>query len=134
MSQDGCKSDPVRPLPEHPEVTAILRGGAAELQRAAGLLESSGIDCTLVQASEAEPSGCCSTAIYLVVATENAAAARVVFDSDWKRGMTAEQIAALEAAAAIAVDTNSDEITCPACLTSFPDGPTECPECGLSIG
>lgn len=132
MSEGGCKTEAL--LLEDPEVAPIMRGSVAELQRAAGLLERSGIECTLVQASDTDASGCCSKTIYLVVATGDVPAARAVFDSDWKRGMTAEQIAALEAAAALCTDPEAESMTCPACLTSFPDGPTECPECGLSIG
>ena len=34
----------------------------------------------------------------------------------------------------IVLDFSSEEMTCPACLTTFPTGPEECPSCGLFLG
>jgi hypothetical protein len=130
-----CKTDCETPVFEDPEVVPLMRGSVADLQRAAEVLERYGIEAGLVKSSDTDASGCCSTTIYLVVARDDAPAALSVFDEEWKRGLTEEQLAALEAAATvIADDGDPNEITCPACLTTFATGPTECPECGLSIG
>ena len=32
------------------------------------------------------------------------------------------------------VDFNQEEMTCPACMHTFPTGPKECPDCGLFLG
>ena len=37
-------------------------------------------------------------------------------------------------AAELVIDFREDSMTCPACLTAFATGPTECPECGLFLG
>ena len=37
-------------------------------------------------------------------------------------------------AACIVLDFGAETMTCPACLTSFPTGPRECPDCGLFLG
>lgn len=34
----------------------------------------------------------------------------------------------------VVVDFNQSEMTCPACLTTFATGPSECPDCGLYLG
>jgi len=44
--------------------------------------------------------------------------------------MTEEEIAAAERV----VDLDQDEITCPACLATFPSGARACPDCGLNLG
>ncbi len=38
------------------------------------------------------------------------------------------------AASDAVINFNAAEITCPACGTSFPTGPAECPDCGLFLG
>lgn len=37
-------------------------------------------------------------------------------------------------AASIVLDFGAEEMTCPACLTTFATGPNECPDCGLFLG
>lgn len=118
-----------------PEVATVLRGSLADLQRAGEKLEAAGIEAAIVTApGQAAGGGCCSPSLYLVVAREDAPAAFVVFDQEWKRGLTEEQLAALEATAGIVIDPESAETTCPACLHTFETGPAECPDCGLAIG
>lgn len=118
-----------------PDLAVVLRGNLADLQRAGDRLEQHGIEAAVVTApGSGTGGGCCSPTLYLVVAKEDAAKAFVVFDQDWKRGLTDEQLAALEAAAGIVIDPESAETTCPACLHLFETGPAECPDCGLAIG
>lgn len=115
-------------------VAVVLRGSLADLQRAAERLGDRGIDAAIVRAPGDEGGGaCCGTKLYLVVPREEATAAFSVFDEDWRRGLSDEQIAALEAASAIVIDPDAPETTCPACLTTFATGPVECPDCGLAI-
>jgi hypothetical protein len=134
MKDQSCNPGCDTPAPpEDPGVAIVMRGSLADLQRASERLDSSGIDSQLVRGTETDSGGCCKTTIWLVVAAEDAAAAHVVFDEDWRRGLTDEQIAALEAAAAIEHDPDSGEVTCPACLTRFDVGPAECPDCGLAV-
>lgn len=128
----GCKTD-CDVVVDEAEVATVLRGPLADVQRAADRLDQCGIE-SLILRPDADPKGCCSTTMTLVVAREDAAAAFEVFDAEWKRGLSAEQIAALEAAAHIVIDPESPETTCPACLTTFETGPAACPDCGLSIG
>ena len=135
MSEGDCKTDCGAAPPDDPAVAVVLRGGLADLQRAGDRLGEHGIEAAIVRApGDDDAGGCCSTKLYLVVAREDAAAAFAVFDSDWRRGLSEEQVAALEAASAIVIDPDAPETTCPACLTVFATGPTECPDCGLALG
>jgi hypothetical protein len=134
MSDESCKTDCAANPIDDPEVAIVLRGQIADLQRAAHRLEEHGVESAIVRTETQDANGCCSTKLYLVVAREDAPAAFEVFDSDWRRGLSEEQLAALNAASSIVIDPDAAETTCPACLTTFPTGPTECPECGLSVG
>jgi hypothetical protein len=114
------------------ETVIVLQGPLAELQRAAARLAEHGIE-TVIGSPDGD--NCCSTSkLWLAVAREDAQAAAEVFDRDWRAGLDAEQIAALDAAAQIVIDPDAPETTCPACLTTFATGPTKCPECGLGLG
>ena len=132
MSNSKCSVDAAS-LPDDPDIAVVLRGPLAELQRASERLTASGIDCEIVR-PPADPSGCCSPSMFLVVARDDAPSAYQVFDQDWRRGLSAEQIAALEAAAEIVIDPDAPETTCPACMTTFATGPAACPDCGLALG
>ncbi len=68
------------------------------------------------------------------MASSDADACREFFEHDWKSNLDDEQRVAAEAAADIIIDPSAPETTCPACLTTFPTGPSDCPECGLCIG
>jgi len=47
----------------------------------------------------------------------------------WYQGASdAERLAAQSV-----IDHNAAEMTCPACGTTFATGPSECPDCGLSL-
>lgn len=116
------------------EVAVVLRGNLGDLQRACERLEDHGIEAAVVSAPGDSAAGCCSTNVYLVVSPTDAAAALAVFESDWRRGLTPDQIQALEAAASLVIDPDAAETTCPACLTTFATGPVDCPDCGLAIG
>ena len=72
--------------------------------------------------------------MWLVVTSDDAPRCVELFDAQWKSGLDAEQLEAARAAAEIVIDPDAAETTCPACLTKFPTGPTECPDCGLCIG
>ena len=134
MSDESCKTERAASPIDDPEVAVVLSGAIADLQRAADRLEQNGVESAIVSAQTQDANGCCSTKLYLVVAREDAPAAFEVFDSDWRRGLSEEQVAALEAASHVVIDPDAAETTCPACLTTFATGPTECPECGLAIG
>ena len=133
MSSD-CRTDRSPALADDPEVAPVMRGSLADLQRAADRLEGRGLDCAIVKSEREDGNGCCTTSLYLVVAREDVEAAMAVFNAEWKRGLSDEQIAACEAAAAVVIDPEAAETTCPACLTTFATGPSECPDCGLGIG
>jgi hypothetical protein len=95
----------------------VLQGPLADLQRAAARLREHGIEAVI---GSPEDDGCCSTKkLWLAVAPEHAQAAAEVFDRDWRAGLDAEQLAALDAAARIVIDPDAPETTCPACLTTF---------------
>jgi hypothetical protein len=119
---------------EDPDVAVVLSGQLGNLQSAGDRLGENGIQAQVVRGPGEDGPGCCSAKFYLVVAREDAPAALAVFDKDWRRGMSDEQIAALEASAQIVIDPDAAETTCPACLTTFATGPAECPDCGLVIG
>jgi len=121
-------------LDDDPEIAIVMRGALADLQRASDRLGQHGIDSTIVRGETEDASGCCSTVLYLVVARDDRDGAFAVFDAEWKRGLSEEQIAALEAASGIVIDPESPETTCPACLATFATGPGECPDCGLALG
>jgi hypothetical protein len=135
MSDECCKEKEEPLVLDDPEAVVVLSGPIPDLQRAGDRLGQHGIDAEIVRGpGEDAASGCCSTKVYLVVAREDAAAARAVFDQDWRRGLSEEQVAALEAASEIVLDPDAAEMTCPACLTTFATGPNDCPDCGLTIG
>ena len=69
-----------------------------------------------------------------MVASPDVERCQEVFAHDWRSGLDDEQLAAAQAAADIVIDPSAAETTCPACLTKFATGPTECPDCGLCIG
>ncbi len=131
---ESCSHDTGAPVFDE-TVAVVLRGSLADLQRAAERLGDRGIDAAIVREPGDDAGGCggCGTKLYLVVARDEAAAAFQVFDEDWRRGLSAEQIAALEAASGIVLDPDAPETTCPACLTTFATGPGECPDCGLAL-
>jgi hypothetical protein len=134
MKGGDCNTECASPaLLEDPDIAVVMRGSIADLERARHRLAENGVDAELVREDADGAGGCCSTTIYLVVARDDAPAAFAVFDADWRRGLSEEQVAALEAAAAIEFDPEAAEMTCPACLTTFATGPTECPDCGLAI-
>jgi hypothetical protein len=138
MSGGSCKSsanDCGTEAFTDPDVAVVLRGSLGDLQRAGDRLEQHGIEAAIVTApGQNAGAGCCSPSLYLVVAREDAQASFAVFDQDWKRGLTEEQLAAMETSAGIVIDPEAAETTCPACLHTFQTGPAECPDCGLSIG
>jgi hypothetical protein len=114
------------------ETVIVLQGPLTDLQHAAARLREHGIEAAI---GSPDAEGCCSTSkLWLAVAREDAAAAAEVFERDWRSGLDPEQLAALEAAAQIVIDPDAPETTCPACLTKFATGPTQCPECGLGLG
>jgi hypothetical protein len=126
MSDDGENE----PQPGE-DMVVVLQGPLADLQRAAARLREHGIEAEI---GSPEGDGCCSTSkLWLAVAREDARAAAEVFDNDWRSGLDADQLAALDAAAQIVIDPNAPETTCPACLTTFATGPNKCPECGLGL-
>ena len=53
-----------------------------------------------------------------------------VLEAEWKNGLSEQQVAAANSV----VDFSAEEMTCPACLTTFSTGPEECPDCGLFLG
>jgi hypothetical protein len=138
MSGGSCSSDRADCGTEafsDPEIAVVMRGSLADLQRAGDRLGSHGIEAAVVTApGQQVGAGCCAPSLYLVVARADAAAAFAFFESEWKRGLTEEQIAALEASASVVLDPDSADTTCPACLHTFAMGPLECPDCGLAIG
>jgi len=114
------------------DAVIVLQGPLADLQRAAALLREHGIDAAI---GNAEGGACCpSSKLWLAVARDDVPAAAEVFDRDWRSGLDDSQIAALEAASRVVIDPDAPETTCPACLTTFPTGPSACPECGLGLG
>lgn len=136
MSSKDCQTgacDSTPPM-DDPDVAVVLKGQLGDLQRAGERLGHHGIESAIVRAEQTDGSGCCSTTLYLVISRDDVASAMAVFDAEWKRGLTDEQIAALEASAAIVLDPDAPETTCPACLTTFATGPDQCPDCGLSLG
>lgn len=135
MNQKACDHDSAPSFLDDPEVVVVLRGALGDLQRAGDRLGQHGIEATVVRApGETAGGGCCGTTLYLLVAREHAPEAYRIFDSDWRRGLSDEQVAALEAASAVVLDPDAPETTCPACLTTFATGPAECPDCGLALG
>jgi hypothetical protein len=44
------------------------------------------------------------------------------------------QFEAAARASEVVIDPDAPETTCPACLTTFATGPSECPDCGLFLG
>ena len=52
-----------------------------------------------------------------------------MLDARWRDGLDEDQ----QAIADGVLDFNAEEMTCPACLTSFATGPEACPECGLQL-
>jgi len=121
------------------EAVIVMRGPLADLQRAAGLLESHGIEAAI---GKTEDDGCgsgscgpsCGPKLWLAVAGSDVPAAMVALDGDWRAGLDQHQIEALERAAQIVIDPDAAETTCPACLTTFRTGPRDCPDCGLRLG
>jgi hypothetical protein len=114
------------------ETVIVLQGPLADLQRAAARLREHGIEAVI---GSPDDDGCCPTKkLWLAVAPEDAPVAAELFDRDWRSGLDAEQIAALDAASRIVIDPDAPETTCPACLTTFATGPVTCPECGLGLG
>jgi hypothetical protein len=66
----------------------------------------------------------------LAVASQDVGRAKEALDAQWRDLLEEGQ----GGSADIILDHTKDEMTCPACLTTFPTGPEECPDCGLYIG
>lgn len=66
----------------------------------------------------------------LAVASQDVDRALVTLEAKWRDLLEDGQ----GESADIVLDFSSDEMTCPACLTTFATGPDECPDCGLYIG
>ncbi|MBI5503281.1 MAG: hypothetical protein HY899_00655 [Deltaproteobacteria bacterium] len=119
--------------PHTEELTIVLRGPLADLQRAAELLAEQGVE-SVIGKTDGDGCGSCAPKLWLGVARDDVQAAVAVMEGDWRAGLDPHQIEALERAAHIVIDPDAAETTCPACLTTFATGPTECPDCGLRIG
>ena len=68
--------------------------------------------------------------MWLAVASLDAQRATGLLDASWHAHLEEGQ----RVAAAIVLDFDAPEMTCPACLTTFATGPESCPDCGLFIG
>ena len=66
----------------------------------------------------------------LAVASHDVDRARTTLETSWMAHLDEAE----REAASIVIDFGADEMTCPACLTSFATGPRECPDCGLFLG
>lgn len=66
----------------------------------------------------------------LAVASEHADEVKGILEKRWRDSLEDSQVEAAD----IILDFGAEEMTCPACLTSFATGPKECPECGLFLG
>ena len=66
----------------------------------------------------------------LAVASDHVGRVRELLETRWRQHLDEDQ----QTAAAIVLDFEAEEMTCPACLTPFQTGPRECPECGLFLG
>ena len=66
----------------------------------------------------------------LAVASQDVERAKEALEARWMEHLDAAE----RESAAIVLDFGADQMTCPACLTTFATGPRECPECGLFLG
>ena len=66
----------------------------------------------------------------LAVASQDLERAKLTLESSWMDQLDEAE----REAACIVLDFGAETMTCPACLTSFPTGPRECPDCGLFLG
>ena len=66
----------------------------------------------------------------LAVASQDAERAKLTLETRWMDGLDAAE----RESASIVLDFGAEQMTCPACLTSFATGPRECPDCGLFLG
>ena len=66
----------------------------------------------------------------MAVADHEAASARTIMDDVWRQHLDDDA----QQAAELVIDFRAETMTCPACLTTFPTGPVECPDCGLHLG
>ena len=66
----------------------------------------------------------------LAVASTDLAPAQDTLREFYDQGLSEAE----RAAADIVLDFDAEEMTCPACLTTFKTGPDRCPDCGLFIG
>lgn len=66
----------------------------------------------------------------LAVASHDLIRAKAVLEARWLEHLDERE----REAANIILDFGAAEMTCPACLTTFPTGPNECPDCGLFLG
>ena len=66
----------------------------------------------------------------LAVASHDVERAKQVLEARWMNELSDAE----RESASIVLDFGAEEMTCPACLTAFPTGPHECPDCGLFLG
>ncbi len=66
----------------------------------------------------------------LAVASQDVERARVTLEASWMAHLDEAE----RESASIVLDFAAEQMTCPACLTSFATGPRECPDCGLFLG
>ena len=66
----------------------------------------------------------------LAVASQDVQRVMQLLEDRWRDLLEGDQ----GNSADIVLDFSSQEMTCPACLTTFPTGPDECPSCGLFLG
>ena len=66
----------------------------------------------------------------LAVASQDADRAKLALEASWMEHLDEAE----REAACIVLDFGAEQMTCPACLTSFATGPRECPDCGLFLG
>ena len=66
----------------------------------------------------------------MAVANSDVEIAKELMDRAWREHLDEHA----QEAAELVIDFREDSMTCPACLTAFATGPTECPECGLFLG
>jgi len=66
----------------------------------------------------------------LAVASQDIDSARLTLETNWMANLDDAE----REVCSIVLDFGAEQMTCPACLTSFATGPRECPDCGLFLG
>ncbi len=130
--QGNIKQRRTESISAEDSLVVIRKGRIFEMKQLQSLLQQDGIPSLIAAEGGDCIKGCCGPEVVLNVRLEDVEDAMVVLAGDFQR--TTDLVSHDLRNVAAVFDTDSVEVTCPACGHRFPPTIPECPDCGLVLG